>query len=82
MTEFHGLYKRVLERAAKDVGSLNLEHVVTQSDQVCNCVLIHSLSSLHKSFNLPFLVVARVQLLVARPRRNDLNTGQLHINLR
>jgi hypothetical protein len=80
LSELHSLDKGILEGCAEDVRRLDLEYIITQSDQISYRVLVHFFARFHEGLHLPLLVVARIKLLVLRARRNDLDAAELCIN--
>ena len=60
-----------LELVAQDVCRLDLEDVITERDQVRDCVIFHICARFQECLHLPLLVVLWIQLLVAGARGDD-----------
>ena len=68
LSELHSLDEGRFELVAQDVGGLDLENVISERNQVGDCIVLHVSSGLQEGVNLPLLVVARIQLLVLGAR--------------
>ena len=68
LSKLHGLNESLLELFAENMSSFNLKIAVTQSDHICNCIILHIGLCLKESLDLPLLVIARVELFVSCAR--------------
>lgn len=71
LPKFDRLNEGRLESVPQDVGCLNFEDIISQSNQICDSFWLHIRLCLQKCLNFPLLIVAGVQFFVFGACRND-----------